>query len=132
MEIEDLKENIEKTTLADDGVFKVTLGPAVSTASPANTKEQVKLFQPHPRMNCGLAVKHGVLYLYGGMFEDGDKQVTFRDLYSLDLKKLEEWNVIIPDDTSTQEWLESSSDEEASESDSQSDDDEEDSSMDTE
>jgi hypothetical protein len=43
--------------------------------------------------------------LYGGMFEDGDKQITFSDFYSVDLKKLEEWKVLIADDTSTQEWL---------------------------
>jgi hypothetical protein len=37
-------------------------------------------------MNCGLAVKHGLLYLYGGLIEDGDKQFTLSDFYSLGTK----------------------------------------------
>lgn len=38
---------------------------------------------PSPRINPGLVVKDNVLYLYGGMFEDGDKQYTLNDFYSL-------------------------------------------------
>jgi len=30
-----------------------------------------------------MAVKHNVLYLYGGMMEEGDRQYTFSDFYSL-------------------------------------------------
>lgn len=103
------------TTIADDGIFKVTLGPTpmdVDEPLEGNSKSENKICQPSCRMNCGLAVKHNVLYLYGGMFEEGDKQITFSDMYSLDLKKLEEWKVIIEDDTGNQEWLGSSSDSE--------------------
>lgn len=126
MEVE-VKES--EKTLADDGVFKVTLGPSKSTTDdPAMQKTNApNLFQPARRMNCGLAVKRGCLYLYGGMFEDGDKQVTYSDMYSLDLKKLDEWKVIITDDTSNQEWLGSESENESEEGDtSDSEDSEED------
>ena len=34
-------------------------------------------------MGSGLCVKHGVLYLYGGIVEDGDKQYTLNDMFSL-------------------------------------------------
>jgi hypothetical protein len=37
-------------------------------------------------MNCGLAVKRGLLYLYGGLVEEGDKQFTLSDFYSLGTK----------------------------------------------
>lgn len=133
MEVEELKEAVETTTLADDGTFKVTLGPKTNTpvANLGEAGEESALFQPHPRISCGLAVKHGVLYLYGGMFEDGDKQVTFSDLYSLDLKKMDEWRTIIADDTSTQEWLESSSEGEQEKDSESSESDEEDSAMET-
>lgn len=51
--------------------------------------------EPSPRSNTMLAVKHGRLYLYGGMFEAGDRQVTLSDLYCLDLHKMEEWTVLV-------------------------------------
>lgn len=38
---------------------------------------------PSPRMGSGLCVKHGVLYLYGGIVEDGDKQYTLNDMFAL-------------------------------------------------
>lgn len=54
--------------------------------------------EPSPRSNAMLAVKHGRLYLYGGMFEAGDRQVTLSDLYCLDLHKMEEWMVLVETD----------------------------------
>lgn len=111
--VEQVEEKIQSTTISDDGVFKVTLGPtpSVSNRDTSTPTETVSIFRPSSRINCGLAIKHGILYLYGGMFEDGDKQITFSDLYSLDLKKLEEWKTIIADDTSNLEWFGSDSEE---------------------
>ncbi|XP_063235245.1 kelch domain-containing protein 4 [Bacillus rossius redtenbacheri] len=103
------------TVLADDGVFKVTVGPATASCSSQQAPTTgspggQSVFVPSPRMNCGLAVKDGHLYLYGGLVEDGDKQLTLSDLYSLNVHRLDEWNVIIPNDQANQEWLESGSD----------------------
>ncbi|KAJ8919748.1 hypothetical protein NQ315_006277 [Exocentrus adspersus] len=114
MEVEDIKEKVESTTISDDGIFKVTLGPAAASSVPAfacTSEVAAKVFQPSPRINSGLAIKHGVLYLYGGMYEDGDRQITFSDFYAVDLKKLDEWKTIIADDTSKMEWLGSDSEE---------------------
>lgn len=117
MEVDEIEEPIEEMTIADDGVFKITLGPSKSANTPSTHKDsEQNIFQPAERMSCGLAVKRGCLFLYGGMFEDGDKQITYSDMYSLDLKKLDEWKVIIRDDTSKQEWLGSGSEEESEES----------------
>ena len=85
-----------------DGVFTVTIGAqsdAASEGAIANSGEGEKLFVPCGRMKPCLAVKNGVLYLYGGMFEDGDKQVTLCDFHALDLSKLEAWRTIIAQDT---------------------------------
>ncbi|XP_030756592.1 kelch domain-containing protein 4 [Sitophilus oryzae] len=117
--VSEVEETMKSTTISDDGVFKVTIGP--STASKDNAEKDTvekihNLFQPSSRMNCGLAINHGVLYLYGGMFEDGDKQYTFNDLYSIDLKKLDEWKTIINDDSTKMEWLGSDSESDNSES----------------
>lgn len=121
MDIEKIEEKIETTTISDDGIFKVTVGPAPTSTSntSTSTEQSTKIFQPSPRINCGLAIKHGILYLYGGMFEDGDKQITLCDFYSLDLKKLDEWKTLIPDDTSTMEWLGSESEGEEEDEDSE-------------
>ncbi|XP_014206209.1 kelch domain-containing protein 4 [Copidosoma floridanum] len=124
-EDEDMAESVEvvpKTVITDDdGIFTVTIGPA-PTANKIVNKDgtTVNIFMPSPRINPGLAVKHNILYLYGGMYEEGDKQYTLSDFYSLDCKKLDEWVKILQDDLSTQIWLESSS------SDSESDDDDDD------
>ncbi|XP_056637320.1 kelch domain-containing protein 4 [Diorhabda sublineata] len=127
MEVEKIEEKIESTTISDDGVFKVTVGPAPSVpeAGLISKERNSTFFQPSPRINCGLAIKHGILYLYGGMFEEGDKQITYSDFYSLDLKKLDEWKTIIPDDTSKIEWLGSESESDDENSDEEEEDDEE-------
>ena len=59
---------------------------------------------PCPRSNAMLAVKHGHLYLYGGMFEAGNRQVTLSDLYCLDLHKMDEWTVLVEADPGELSW----------------------------
>lgn len=126
-------EEPEIKTISDDGVFKVTMGPAPSSTAASNSETEVSThtFTPCPRMSCGLVVKHGVLYMFGGMREDGDRRYTYNDFYSLDLHKLDEWKVLIPNDQDSEEWLGSdsegdSSGDESDNSDSGSDSDEED------
>ncbi|XP_047384840.1 kelch domain-containing protein 4 isoform X2 [Sciurus carolinensis] len=72
--------------------------------------------EPCPRSSAMLAVKHGLLYVYGGMFEAGNRQVTLSDLYCLDLHKMEEWKALVEMDPETQEWLEETDSEEDSSS----------------
>lgn len=69
MEVQQIEESVKSTVISDDGIFKVTLGPSTTASdqgSSTNLEEKVRLFQPSARMNCGLAIKHGILYLYGG------------------------------------------------------------------
>ncbi|XP_046682403.1 kelch domain-containing protein 4 [Homalodisca vitripennis] len=117
-------EVAEVQKVSDDGVFTVTVGPSLATSSDtvatADNSTSPTACHPHPRMNCGLAVKHGSLYLYGGLYEKGDQTVTFNDLHVLDLHKLEEWRTLVSCDIDSQEWFKSSS-----ESESSSDEDEE-------
>ncbi|XP_051176150.1 kelch domain-containing protein 4-like [Leptopilina boulardi] len=101
-------------TTDDDGIFTMTVGPAPKTSSSVMEETKLESFTPCPRINPGLAVKNNNLYLYGGMFEDGNKQYTFNDFYYLDCKKLDKWTTIIKDDLSSQEWLGSSSSEDES------------------
>ncbi|XP_061197077.1 kelch domain-containing protein 4-like [Saccostrea echinata] len=125
MNIEEAVEEADDTEMAegasntmfDDGVFQVKIGPALGSTTDQEMGEDgdkaVKVFQPHPRMGPLMVVKNGILFLYGGMFEKGDKQFTFKDFYSLDLDKMEEWKVLIENDESKLVWDDSgSSDEE--------------------
>lgn len=91
----------------DGSVFKVTIGPQTSQSAEDGgdtivIQEKENLFTPPARMNACMAVKNGVLFLYGGMFEVGDKQYTLSDMYSLDLNKIEEWTTIIESDLKDQ------------------------------
>lgn len=93
-----------------DGIFTVTVGPStVTNTSSTQQKRPEDMFSPSPRINPGLVVKHGVLFLYGGMFEDGDRQYTLNDFYKLDFRKLDEWKTIIKSDIASQTWIDSES-----------------------
>lgn len=74
---------VEPTVTDDDGIFTVTIGPAATSVSDKKESIQENVFVPCPRINPGLVVKHNILYLYGGIFEDGDRQYTLSDFYSL-------------------------------------------------
>ncbi|KAM0899903.1 hypothetical protein ACQ4PT_020978 [Festuca glaucescens] len=76
------------------------------SAAEEATPEAIK---PIGRINASMAVGKDMLYLYGGMMEVKDREITLDDLYSLNLSKLDEWKCIIP--ASESEWLEISDDE---------------------
>jgi hypothetical protein len=61
--------------------------------------EPVKnVFMPHARRSSYLQFHKGVLYLYGGKYEDeNEKEFTFNDMYSLNLKKQDEWKTLFED-----------------------------------
>lgn len=56
-----------------------------------------------------IQVRDGTLYLYGGIYEDGDRQLTYSDFYSLDVHKMDEWAIILAEDKNQQEWHDSDS-----------------------
>lgn len=100
---------IVKEVVAEDGTImtikQVISGPAEEKERSESEEEEEdgalgQQVEPCPRSNAMLAVKHGVLYVYGGMFEVGDRQFTLSDLYSIDLHKMEEWKVLVEMDPS--------------------------------
>ena len=109
---ETMETTNESTTAAPpgvvhtDSVFTVTIGPqggsSVRSVEGGDGCVCSAPFVPRARMNSMLAVKNGVLYMYGGLYEEGDKQLTLSDIYSLDLRKLDEWHTLISDDTARQ------------------------------
>ncbi|OWM65470.1 hypothetical protein CDL15_Pgr009060 [Punica granatum] len=55
-----------------------------------------EIVKPCGRINCCMVVGKDTLYIYGGMMEVKDREITLDDLYSLNLSKLDEWKCIIP------------------------------------
>lgn len=98
-----LKEDQQQPKQDDDDPFKVTYSKSEDTSSVTTTvvqNEEVKqdVFMPHPRRSSYIQYHKGILYLYGGKFEDADdKEITLNDMYSLNVKKLDEWNLIYED-----------------------------------
>ena len=63
---------------------------AVEQEVPEVKKEVPTRFEmPHPRFNAQLTVQDDMLYIFGGTFEKKDVEITFSDLYSIDLGKLD-------------------------------------------
>ncbi|EGZ21878.1 hypothetical protein PHYSODRAFT_491177 [Phytophthora sojae] len=59
---------------------------------------------PCPRINPAVMIRGSTLYVYGGVVEDGDREITLDDCWSLDLKRLEEWKQVLPGTMSQQIW----------------------------
>lgn len=56
---------------------------------PARRELPVRFEMPHNRFNAQLTVQDDILYIYGGTLEKRDLEITFTDLYSIDLGKLD-------------------------------------------
>ncbi|XP_033754886.1 kelch domain-containing protein 4-like [Pecten maximus] len=99
----------------EEDIFKVTMGekPAGQAEGTEEDNMDVEVFMPPPRMGTLMTVRGGELFLYGGLCEVGDRQITFSDFYSLDLHKLDDWTVLIQN-KQTLDWDESDSDDEES------------------
>ncbi|KAB2609182.1 kelch domain-containing protein 4-like [Pyrus ussuriensis x Pyrus communis] len=74
-----------------------------------------EVVKPCGRINSCMVVGRDTLYVYGGMMEVKDREITLNDLYSLNLSKLDEWKCIIP--ATETEWVEGSKDEDEDEDD---------------
>ncbi|KAK2085634.1 kelch domain containing 4 [Saguinus oedipus] len=95
---------IVKEVVAEDGTVVTikqvlaapgSVGQAQSEDEDSSEEASSPVPGPCPRSNAMLAVKHGVLYVYGGMFEAGDRQVTLGDLHCLDLHRMEAWKALV-------------------------------------
>jgi hypothetical protein len=63
---------------------------ATPTDEPESKKEYpVRFEMPHPRFNAQLTVQDDMLYIFGGTLEKKDIEITFSDLYAVDLGKLD-------------------------------------------
>ncbi|EXJ90899.1 hypothetical protein A1O1_04005 [Capronia coronata CBS 617.96] len=73
------------------GADEIDIEPATRNDEPEPTKKEfpVRFEMPHPRFNAQLCVQDDALYIFGGTFEKKDVEITFSDLYAVDLGKLD-------------------------------------------
>ncbi|KAK7411051.1 hypothetical protein VNO78_02404 [Psophocarpus tetragonolobus] len=123
-ESEDEESNVDDISKSIESNMSILDGETV-TKSKGNSKESgaksdiqsslSEVVKPCGRINACMAVGRDTLYIYGGMMEIKDQEITLDDLYSLNLSKLDEWKCIIP--ASESEWVEASEDDEGNEDD---------------
>jgi hypothetical protein len=75
---------------------------AINTDSGA--PEAVARETPLPRIHAAVVVRGSTLYVYGGLLEVGDREVTLDDCWSIDLNKRERWVCIWPGSMHKQVW----------------------------
>lgn len=76
-----METEVPKTTT--DGIFTVSVGGSMF-GTPSTPKAKPNIGNsPAPRMNTGMVVCKGNLYVFGGVVEEGSKQYTLCDLHSL-------------------------------------------------
>ncbi|KAK9278334.1 hypothetical protein L1049_027899 [Liquidambar formosana] len=100
-EAADMESNIEGISQHIETSMTVHDDPEISVLP--------EVVKPCGRINSCVVVGRDTLYIYGGMMEVKDREISLDDLYSLNLSKLDEWKCIIP--PSESEWIESSEDE---------------------
>ncbi len=57
--------------------------------TPGKPVKPVLFTMPHPRFNAQLAVQDDMLYIFGGTYEQGDREFTFDEMWAIDLGKLD-------------------------------------------
>ncbi|KAK8537685.1 hypothetical protein V6N13_096507 [Hibiscus sabdariffa] len=103
---------VANMTIDDDRSIKSASKPQQSKSKTIFSYQDSvspEVVKPCGRINACMVVGKDTLYIYGGMMEVKDQEITLDDLYSLNLSKLDEWKCIIP--ASESEWVEASEDE---------------------
>ncbi|OAE18296.1 hypothetical protein AXG93_436s1270 [Marchantia polymorpha subsp. ruderalis] len=89
-----------------------------------NDSVEDEIVRPCGRINASMVVGKDTLYLYGGMMEIGDREITLDDLYTLDLNKLDSWKCLI--EATEADWVEEEDDDDDEDDEDDDEDDEED------
>eukprot|EP00117_Sycon_ciliatum_P029990 scpid53893/ scgid23752/ Kelch domain-containing protein 4 len=122
-------------TVCPDSVFTVVMkkaDPARQSAAAASAESKDKQAAgdgseaaadicagPIPRISASLATKGGTVFVYGGMYEQGDRQVYLDDMYSLDILRRGGgsggWKCLVALKSESLPWLEVDEEEEEDE-----------------
>ena len=84
--------------------MKITSSSVMALNPETNAPEAVARTEPLPRINTSMLVRGNTLYLFGGILEVGDREVTLDDMWALDLRKREKWECLWPGTMHKQVW----------------------------
>ena len=84
-------ESKHVSQLATATTPKVASSAVMKINDDTGNPEAVSRTEPLPRINAGIVVRSNVLYVYGGLLEVGDREVTLDDCWSLNLRKQDRW-----------------------------------------
>jgi hypothetical protein len=101
-EEEEKKEDEEVAAVVPHPPVAPPSSSAVVAAEPKPSEPSAP--SPCPRINPALIIRGSTLYVYGGVVEDGDREITLDDCWSLDLKRLDEWKELLPGTMAEQVW----------------------------
>ncbi|KAM7475709.1 hypothetical protein LguiB_022952 [Lonicera macranthoides] len=124
--IDEISSHMERNVGVDDSKLAVgSDGKPHESSSKLVSEDSVsqEIVKPCGRINACMVVGRDTLYIYGGMMEVRDQEITLDDLYALNLSKLDEWKCLIP--ASESEWVEVSEDEDDDDEDADSEDEDE-------
>ena len=103
----EIDDNAPKTVTIESGNFTVssTIGGASKNGDKTESggEKEKDCFTPCGRFNSQMVFKGGNIYLFGGVVEAGEKDITLKDFYSLDTTKMDSWSILIENDQ--MEWL---------------------------
>lgn len=119
------KEAIPSVKTTTDGIFTITVAGPKQESTATKSTSQLDVGGPSPRMNAAIAVVRHNLWIFGGSYEQGSRQYTLCDFYSLDINKCDAWKTHIGNLPSLQ-WLGSDSENSSESDDSDDSDDSED------
>lgn len=94
------KVTIDVKKIPGNGNTQSSQGHIVSSSSvmkvnkESGAPEAVARAEPLPRINATVIVRSNVLYVYGGLLEVGDREITLDDCWSFDLRKRDKWECI--------------------------------------
>lgn len=86
----------------DDNEAPSTGAAAAKWSSETNRHGQVL---PHRRMDAAMCAVGNYLYLFGGQYESGKKEITITDLFSLNMNVMDSWQPLCLQDLGNTAWV---------------------------
>jgi len=81
-----------------------TKSAVMAIAEGDRTPRALRPKTPLPRINSQIVVRGSTLYVYGGILEVGDREVTLDDCWSIDLQRRNGWTCVWPGTMHRQVW----------------------------
>lgn len=88
----------------DDSTFRNSLHDVSEVKASFEVNKRGQIY-PYPRMNAATLVVGNTLYVFGGQFECGAREVTMSDLFALNLNTCDTYRVLLSQDISSTVWL---------------------------